>query len=186
MGPPPLQVSPFTDPAGYFFASLESAFVALIAAIITLLVAYLILKILVSVVRHDLNRRRIPAALVGMVSSVLAAFFWYFVLMAILSTLPGFSLMVLGMGLILAAFVLTIGLALSGVLKELVAGAFLVTDKDYGAGFTVRAGGIEGIIESVDIRKSRIRDGNGLLHVVPNSLVEPAEWIVLEKKNEKV
>lgn len=173
-----LQVSPYSDPAGFFLASLESASVALIAALITLFIAYLILKILVSIVKHDMRRRQIPGALVGMFSSALAAFFWYFVVMAILSTLPGFSQMVLGMGIIFALFTLAVGLAMSGVLKELVSGAFLVTDKDYGAGYKVRAGGVEGTVESVDIRKSRIRDESGVLHVVPNSLIEPSEWTV--------
>ncbi|HZW57772.1 MAG TPA: mechanosensitive ion channel domain-containing protein [Nitrososphaerales archaeon] len=173
-----LQVNPYSDPAAFFLASLESAFIALIAAIITLLIAYLILKILVTIVKHDLRRRQVPGALVGMFSTALAAIFWYFVVMAILSTLPGFSQMVLGMGIIFAFFVLAVGLAVSGVLKELVSGAFLVTDKDYGAGFRVRAGGIEGTVESVDIRKSRIRDEHGVLHIVPNSLIEPAEWTV--------
>jgi small-conductance mechanosensitive channel len=170
-----------TDPAAYFLASLESALVALIAAVITLLIAYLILKILISIVKHDLLRRRTPTALIGMITSVLGAMFWYFVVMAILSTLPGFDQMVLGMGIIFAFFVLAIGLAMSGVLRELVSGAFLVSDKDFGAGLRVRAGGVDGVVEAVDIRKSRIRDMSGNLHVVPNSVVEPNEWIVYSR-----
>lgn len=181
-----LQIPQISNPLQYFFDSLDYAVIALIAAIITLLVAYLILKILVSIVKHDLLRRRIPTALVGMLTSVIAALFWYFVIMAILSTLPGFGDMVLGMGLIFAFFTLAIGLAMSGVLKELVSGAFLVTDKDFGAGYRVKAGGVEGVVESVDIRKSRVRDATGNLHVLPNSLVEPNEWIVYERPNERV
>lgn len=155
--------------------------IALVAALITLVIAYLILKVLVSIVKHDLLRRRVPTALVGMLTAVLSALFWYFVVMAILSTLPGFDQMVLAMGIIFAFFTLAVGLAMSGVLKELVSGAFLVTDKDFGAGYRVKAGGIDGIVESVDIRKSRIRDATGNLHVIPNSAVEPAEWIVYER-----
>ncbi|MDH2899643.1 MAG: mechanosensitive ion channel [archaeon] len=169
----------------YFFTSLDYATVALIAAIITLVIAYLILKILVSVVKHDLLRRRVPTALVGILTTILSALFWYFVIMAILSTLPGFDEMVLAMGIIFAFFILAIGLATSGVLKELVSGAFLVTDQDFGAGFRVKAGGIEGVVESVDIRKSRIRDSSGNLHILPNSVVEPNEWTVYERQNEK-
>jgi moderate conductance mechanosensitive channel len=140
----------------------------------------------VSIVKHDLLRRRVPTALVGMLTSVIAALFWYFVIMAILSTLPGFDDMVLGMGIIFAFFTLAVGLAMSGVLKELVSGAFLVTDKDFGAGCRVKAGGVEGVIESVDIRKSRVRDATGNLHVLPNSIVEPNEWIVYERPNDRV
>jgi small-conductance mechanosensitive channel len=178
-----LQIS--GGPLGYFFTSLDYAVIALMAAIITLVIAYLILKVVVSIVKHDLLRRRVPTALAGMLTTVLGAIFWYFVIMAILSTLPGFSEMVLGMGIIFAFFTLAVGLAMSGVLRELVAGAFLVSDQDFGAGFRVKAGGIEGIIESVDIRKSRIRDSSGNLHILPNSQVEPNEWIVYERQAEK-
>jgi small-conductance mechanosensitive channel len=143
------------------------------------------LKIVVSLVKHDLLRRRVPTALVGILTTILSAMFWYFVVMAILSTLPGFNDMVLAMGIIFAFFILAIGLATSGVLKELVSGAFLVTDHDFGAGFRVKAGGVEGVVESVDIRKSRIRDSSGNLHVLPNSVVEPNEWTVYERESER-
>ncbi len=74
---------------------------------------------------------------------------------------------------------------MSGVLREMVSGAFLVSDQDFGAGFRVKAGGVEGIVESVDIRKSRIRDASGNLHVLPNSQVEPHEWIVYDRQANK-
>lgn len=179
-----LQIPTISDPLSYFFSSLDYAVIAFVAAIITLVMAYLILKILVSIVKHVLLRRCVPTALIGMLTSVLAALFWYFVVMAILSQLPGFSEMVLRMGIIFAFFVLAVGLAMSGVLRELVAGAFLVTDKDFGAGLQVKAGGVEGVVESVDIRKSRIRNSTGNLHIVPNSEVEPHEWIVYGRQNE--
>gem|GEM_PF-1191427 len=175
----PLQISGSFNPESFFFSTIETSLLALIAGIITLLIAYLILKILVSIVKHDLHRRRVPGELVGIVTTVLTAFFWYFVLMAILSVLGNFNEMVLGMGIIFAFFVLAFGLALSGVLKELVSGAFLAADKDYRAGLRVRVAGVEGVVESIDIRKSRIRDDNGVLHVIPNSAVEPSEWAIL-------
>ena len=174
-----LQISNSFNPESFFFSTVETGLLALIAAIITLLIAYLILKILVSIVRHDLHRRRVPGELVGITTTALTAFFWYFVLMAILSVLGNFNQMVLGMGIIFAFFVLAVGLALSGVLKELVSGAFLAADKDYRAGIRVRVGGIEGVVESIDIRKTRIRDDQGLLHIIPNSSIEPSEWVIL-------
>jgi len=69
--------------------------------------------------------------------------------------------MVLAMSLVFAFFILAVALAMSGVLKDLVAGAFLVTDKGLGAGYRIHAGGIDGIVESVDTRRSSIRDETG-------------------------
>ncbi|MHB8568054.1 MAG: mechanosensitive ion channel domain-containing protein [Nitrososphaerales archaeon] len=140
------------NPASFFFSTVETTLIALIAAVITLLIAYLILKVLVTIVKHDLHRRRVPMELVGILSTALTAFFWYFVLMAILSVIGDFE-MILSMGIIFAFFVLAAGLALSGVLKELVSGAFLATDKDYRTGLKVKVAGVEGVVESVDIRR---------------------------------
>ena len=36
-----------------------------------------------------------------------------------------------------------------------------------------------GVIESMDARRTRLRDDNGVLHVIPNSVVERKEWILL-------
>ena len=45
-------------------------------------------------------------------------------------------------------------------------------DKDFEDGYRVRAGLVEGVMESVDIRKSRIRLAIGNLHLLPNTLLE--------------
>jgi small-conductance mechanosensitive channel len=166
--------------------AIVAAIPLIISAIITLIIAYAILKVLTKMLKTSLQKAKIPLALSGMVMSIISMIFWYFVILAVLSSFgPPLSPMVTALGSIFAFLALGIGLAMSGILKDLVSGAFLVTDKDFGEGFRVKAGGVEGTVVNVDIRKTRIVDKDGVLHVIPNATIEPAEWIVFERPEKK-
>ncbi|MEM2904382.1 MAG: mechanosensitive ion channel [Candidatus Bathyarchaeia archaeon] len=170
------------DVVGNLLASIVAAIPLIISAIITLIISYVILKVLTKGVKATLEKARIPLALSGMLMSIVSMVFWYFVILAVLSSFgPPLSPMVAALGSIFAFLALGIGLAMSGVLKDLVSGAFLVTDKDFGVGFKVKAGGVEGTVVGVDIRKTRILDKDGVLHVIPNAVIEPAEWLVYQR-----
>ncbi len=170
------------DLVGSLIASIIAAIPLIISAVITLIISYIILKALTKGIRTTLNKARVPLALSGMLMSIISMVFWYFVILAVLSSFgTPLSPMVAALGSIFAFLALGIGLAMSGILKDLVSGAFLVTDKDFGAGFKVKAGGVEGTVVSVDIRKTRIVDKDGVLHVIPNAAIEPAEWLVYQR-----
>jgi len=47
----------------------------------------------------------------------------------------------------------------------------------------VTAGGVKGVIQSLDLRKTRIIGEDGKLYVIPNRSVESATWTV-EKREE--
>jgi len=76
----------------------------------------------------------------------------------------------------------------STVISDVVAGVFLANDTDFSVGDEVIVGvpeaSTQGIVESMDVRRTRLRDKNGILHVIPNSVVERKEWVVLNKKTE--
>jgi small-conductance mechanosensitive channel len=70
------------------------------------------------------------------------------------------------------------------LIGNMVSGLFLIGDPDFTVGMRVitNDGKTEGIIKGIDMRKVRIQDAKGKLHVVPNSLVENTEWVILERK----
>jgi len=176
------------DIVGNLLASIAAAVPLIIGAIITLIISYVILKVLTKMLMATLQKAKVPLALSGMIMSIISGIFWYFVILAVLSSFGApLSPMVVALGSIFAFLALGIGLAMSGILKDLVSGGFLVTDKDFGVGFRVKAGGVEGTVVDVDVRKSRIVDKDGVLHVVPNAVIGPAEWLVYErpKKSEQ-
>jgi small conductance mechanosensitive channel len=83
-----------------------------------------------------------------------------------------------------------VGLALGAggatLASDILAGIFLAQDKDFNVGDEISAGEkpTEGILESMDMRRIRVRDKDGRLHVIPNSIIERKEWVVLTKKRD--
>ena len=69
----------------------------------------------------------------------------------------------------------------SGIANDIIAGFFLASDRDLEVGYRIQTAGVQGIVRDIDFRKTRIVDDAGHLHVVPNRLVEGAEWIVLQR-----
>src|SRR5579859_6661462 len=76
---------------------------------------------------------------------------------------------------------LGVAAAASGNLADIIAGVFLASDPDFGNGFVVKTHDIEGKIERIDLRKTRIRAADGKLHVVPNRDIESNIWIVEQR-----
>ncbi|KKQ93406.1 MAG: Small-conductance mechanosensitive channel [candidate division CPR2 bacterium GW2011_GWC1_39_9] len=84
----------------------------------------------------------------------------------------------------LLMFFLSAGAA--GIVGDVIAGVSLASDTDFRIGSKVKAGDKEtvGIVSSTDMRKVRIRDEEGHMHVIPNALIEKNEWVVLKKASE--
>jgi len=174
------------DVIGSLLESIVAAIPLIISAVITLVISYVILKVLTGTIKVTLEKSKVPVALSRMILSILSGIFWYFAILAVLSSFGSpLAPMVAALGSIFAFLALGIGLAMSGILKDLVSGAFLVTDKDFGVGFKVKAAGVEGTVVDVDVRKTRIVDKDGVLHVIPNASIEPAEWLVYSRPEQK-
>lgn len=63
----------------------------------------------------------------------------------------------------------------------------MAKDKDFGVGVKVKIligekRLVEGEIVEMDTRKTRIKDAEGKIHVLPNSMIDHNEWIVLKHK----
>jgi len=93
----------------------------------------------------------------------------------------GLSQIALALGASIAFIALAVGLAMNTVLGDLVAGGFLLGEKDFGPGFVVEAAGVKGTVMDVDMRKTRIQGEDGLLYVIPNKAVEGATWKVMKR-----
>src|SRR5512146_2109612 len=69
-----------------------------------------------------------------------------------------------------------VGLAISfgaqTLVKDVIAGFFLLLENHYGVGDVVRIANVEGTVERVTLRSTVLRDGHGVVHFVPNGQVE--------------
>jgi small-conductance mechanosensitive channel len=86
----------------------------------------------------------------------------------------------------IAAIGLAMGVGGSALASDVLSGVFLAQDKDFNIGDFIRAGDppVEGVLESMDMRRTRITDKDGKLHVIPNSVIERKEWVVLTRKRD--
>lgn len=95
----------------------------------------------------------------------------------------GLDQIALAIGGSISLIALGVATAASGNLGDIIAGVFLASDPDFGTGFTISTNGIIGVIEHVDLRKTRLRTADGKLHVLPNKIVESNDWIVESRPN---
>lgn len=65
---------------------------------------------------------------------------------------------------------------------------FLAKDRDFEIGYKVKIGEITGLVQSIDVRKVRIVDSEGKLHIIPNANIDKSGWKVLERepKDDKI
>ena len=76
------------------------------------------------------------------------------------------------------------GLAISfgaqSLIKDLINGLFILLEDQYGSGDVVRVGGIAGLVEEVNLRRTVLRDLDGVVHFIPNSEISIASNLTKE------
>lgn len=69
---------------------------------------------------------------------------------------------------------LGIGLGLQNLVRDIVAGAFILIENQYAAGDVVRIADVTGTVEQLGLRRTVLRDTDGTVHVVANGLIAVA------------
>ena len=64
-----------------------------------------------------------------------------------------------------------IGLGAQSIFKDVLNGIFILIEDQYNVGDTVRIAGLAGVVESLSLRVTRLRDGDGTLNIIPNSQI---------------
>ncbi len=155
------------------------------AAIIGLLIGIVIVRLLSWLAQGLLSLVRLPKGLHGIITSIIDALLWIFLIIVFLQSLGLTSLALVFSGS-LAAVGLALGVGGATLASDILGGIFLAQDRDFNVGDEISAGEAPttGILESMDMRRTRIRDKDGRLHVIPNSVIERKEWVILTKKKD--
>jgi moderate conductance mechanosensitive channel len=66
---------------------------------------------------------------------------------------------------------IAIGLAAQTIVKDILNGMLIILEDQFNVGDTVRLTGMTGTVESMSLRRTELRDGDGTLYVVPNSQI---------------
>jgi moderate conductance mechanosensitive channel len=64
-----------------------------------------------------------------------------------------------------------IGLAAQTIVKDVFNGVLILVEGQFNVGNTVTLAGLSGTVESMSLRKTTVRDGNGTLYFIPNSQI---------------
>ena len=64
-----------------------------------------------------------------------------------------------------------IGLAAQTIVKDVLNGILIIVEDQFNVGDTVKLAGLTGVVESMTLRKTTVRDADGTLYVIPNSQI---------------
>ena len=153
-------------------------------AVLTLVLGWLVVKLIAGLMGRMLRAARVEPTIANLGRSVVTVAGWIIVIAATLQTL-GLSQIALAVSGSIALIALAVATSASGTTGDIIAGVFLAGEEDFKVGYTVTAAGVTGVIERIDLRKTRIRTEDGKLNVIPNKAVESATWIVESRGEEE-
>ena len=67
---------------------------------------------------------------------------------------------------------LAIGFGAQTMVKDVINGFFILVENQYDIGDTIKIAGVTGGVEDITLRRTVLRDGDGTLHIVPNSAIQ--------------
>jgi small conductance mechanosensitive channel len=162
-----------------FFNDLQDfAYRVLPKILVTIVAAWLLTRVLKAITnrvvlvteRHAAGASRL-AQVRTLASVIRATGIGFIVFLAALEILPllGFKLEPLLASAGVAG--VAIGLAAQTIVKDCLNGILILVEDQYNVGDKVRLAGLTGIVESLSLRKTTVRDGDGTLYVIPNSQI---------------
>ena len=69
---------------------------------------------------------------------------------------------------------IAIGFGAQSLVKDIIAGIFIVAENQYRVGDVVKIADIGGLVEEINLRRTVLRDLDGIVHVVPNGEIRVA------------
>jgi len=67
---------------------------------------------------------------------------------------------------------LAIGFGAQSLVKDIIAGAFIVLERQFSVGDVVKIGDRSGVVESLGLRTTVLRDIEGTAHIIPNGKID--------------
>jgi small-conductance mechanosensitive channel len=76
---------------------------------------------------------------------------------------------------------IAVGFGAQSLIKDLIAGLFILLENQYSVGDVVKVAGITGVVQEINLRRTVLRDLDGIVHSVPNGEITVAsnytqEW----------
>ncbi len=148
----------------------------LFAGLVFLVVAYVVIRVIRTLVRVSLSRAypTDQQLIVDFVVIIVSVFLWFGAALVFLDVV-GMGAIAASLGTATGFVALGVAYALSEMIEDTVAGIYLLKDPDFNPGDTVSAAGITGTVTAIGLRKSRFELPEGEVVVVANRDVE-SKW----------
>jgi small conductance mechanosensitive channel len=114
--------------------------------------------------RFSLGEKR-SKTLAGLVASI---FRYAFLFVAIVMILEEFRIDTTSVIASAGVLGLAIGIGAQSIVKDFISGFFIILEDQYAVGDYIISGTAEGTVEEISFRVTKLRDGSGVLHVLPN------------------
>lgn len=124
-------------------------------------------------------------SVVLLLSSSIRFIAWIFGFTALFNAL-GLTQIALTLGGTVALVGMSLATGLNTIPQDLLAGIFLISDEDFSVGKTIKSAAMEGILQQVTIRKTKIIDTEGKMHVIPNRVIDQATYTIYPDAPPKV
>ena len=159
------------DSQEFIRSKLPHLFIILLIAFILMRLLRLITHRMIRVAeRHAVDELRI--AQVKTLSGVIRA--TGFTIVGLLAGFSALAVVDINLGPLLASAGIAgvaIGLAAQTIVKDVLNGVLILVEDQFNVGDTVKLAGLTGVVESMTLRKTTVRDGDGTLYVIPNSQI---------------
>jgi len=66
---------------------------------------------------------------------------------------------------------LAVGVGAQSIFKDIIAGFFIFLENQYAVGDYIVSGDMAGTVEDIAFRTTKLRDGSGVLHIIPNGMI---------------
>jgi len=96
------------------------------------------------------------------------------VIFALFTILPEFGINITAMLAGLGILGIAIGFGAQSLIRDYLSGIFILLEDQYDVGDVVRIAGIAGLVEEVDLRRTVLRDLDGIVHSIPNGEIKAA------------
>jgi small-conductance mechanosensitive channel len=159
-----------------FVADILLAIPKLVSGAIFLAIAYVGIKIITTILRGALDKvyPESQDLIVDVLVLVVSIFLWFGAGLTLLN-IVGMGEIAASLGTAAGFIALGVSYALSNMIADTVSGIYLLRDPDFNPGDTVTTDSVTGTVESIGLRKSRVRLEDGDLVVLANRNVE-SKW----------
>jgi moderate conductance mechanosensitive channel len=155
------------------------AFLVILGVTLILLVILIVPKVVHSMVRNsraeqteeELQKRSDTLSSV-IVTTLQIAIIFIFVLMIIPQVAPTVNIVPILTGA--SVLGLAVGFGAQSLVKDVIAGLFIIMENQYRKGDVVKIADASGVVEEINLRRTILRDMDGVTHIVPNGEIRVA------------